>query len=88
MVSGSEQWGDVMLDWRFEPLDVLWVDLTKGTVQGKEIPHDWLIESMGEKALQPACSLNGTTDYESAMQLQHPVLDQWIARHPTSPLCS
>ena len=50
MVFGNEQWGDVMLlDWRFDgfPGRVLWVDLTKGTVQAKEIPHDWLIESMG-----------------------------------------
>ena len=50
MVFGSEQWGDVMLlDWRFDgfPGRVLWVDLTKGTVQAAEIPHDWLIESMG-----------------------------------------
>ena len=91
MVSGSEQWGDVMLlDWRFDgfPGRVLWVDLTKGTVQAKEIPHDWLIESMGGKGLATRLLVEwDTTDYESAMQLQHPVLDRVdVARHPTSPL--
>ena len=80
MVFGSEQWGDVMLlDWRFDgfPGRVLWVDLTKGTVQAKEIPHDWLIESMGGKGLATRLLVEwDTTDYEAAMQLQHPVLDR------------
>ena len=43
----------MLLDWRFDgfPGRVLWVDLTKGTAQAEEIPHDWLIESMGGKGL-------------------------------------
>ena len=57
MDNGSVQWGDVMLlDWRFDgfPGRVLWVDLSQGTVEAKEIPHDWLIESMGGKGTRDA----------------------------------
>ena len=62
MENGREQWCDVMLlDWRFDgfPGRVLWVDLTEGTVEAKEIPHDWLIQSMGGKVSLLDCLLSG-----------------------------
>ena len=91
MVNGNVQWDDLMLlDWRFDgfPGRVLWVDLTKGTTEAREIPHDWLIESMGGKGLATRLLVEwDTTDYDAAMKLQHPVLDRVdVARHPTNPL--
>ena len=80
----------MLLDWRFDgfPGRVLWVDLTLGTVEPREIPHDWLIESMGGKGLATRLLVEwDTTDYVEAMNLQHPVTGRVdTARHPTNPL--
>ena len=80
----------MLLDWRFDgfPGRVLWVDLTEGIVESKEIPHNWLIEAMGGKGLATRLLVEwDTTDYDAAMELRHPVADRVdVARHPTSPL--
>ncbi|MAW22565.1 MAG: hypothetical protein CMA16_03855 [Euryarchaeota archaeon] len=80
----------ILLDWRFDgfPGRVLWVDLTRGTTESKDIPHDWLIESMGGKGLATRLLVEwDTTDYDAAMKLKHPVADRIdAARHPTNPL--
>jgi len=63
----------MLLDWRFDgfPGRVLWIDLTQGTVESKEIPHDWLIESMGGKGLATRLLVEwDTTDYAEAMKLK------------------
>ena len=77
-------------EWRFNgfPGRVLWVDLTKGTCQPKEIPHDWLMQTMGGKALATKLLVEwDTTDYSEAMKLEHPLGgDSDVARHPTTPL--
>ena len=91
MDNGSVRWDDIMLlDWRFDgfPGRVLWVDLSQGSVEAKEIPHDWLIESMGGKGLATRLLVEwDTTDYDAAMNQKHPVLDRVdTARHPTNPL--
>jgi len=35
--------------WRFDgfPGRVLWVDLTAGTCEAREIPHEWCLQHMG-----------------------------------------
>ena len=80
----------MLLDWRFDgfPGRVLWVDLTRGTTESRDIPHDWLIESMGGKGLATRLLVEwDTTDYDAAMKLKHPVADRVdSARHPTNPL--
>ena len=81
---------NILLDWRFDgfPGRVLWVDLTRGTTESRDIPHDWLIESMGGKGLATRLLVEwDTTDYDAAMKLKHPVADRVdAARHPTNPL--
>ena len=81
---------NILLDWRFDgfPGRVLWVDLTRGTTESRDIPHDWLIESMGGKGLATRLLVEwDTTDYDAAMKLKHPGADRVdAARHPTNPL--
>ena len=55
-------------EWRFNgfPGRVLWVDLTKGTSEPKEIPHKWLMQTMGGKALATKLLVEwDTTDYSA-----------------------
>ena len=76
--------------WRFNgfPGRVLWVDMTSKQVQTRDIPHEWLIESMGGKGLATRLLIEwDTTDYVEATSLQHPVTKKIdTARHPSTPL--
>ena len=76
--------------WRFDgfPGRVLWVDLTKGTCEEREIPHEWCLSSMGGKALATKLLVEwDTTDYDLATANIHPVTGKMdAASHPTTPL--
>ena len=76
--------------WRFDgfPGRVLWVDLTKGTCEGRDIPHEWCLSSMGGKALATKLLVEwDTTDYDLASSQIHPVTGKMdAASHPTTPL--
>ena len=78
------------LSWKFDgfPGRVLWVDMTSKEVQTRDIPHEWLLESMGGKGLATRLLIEwDTTDYSEATSLQHPVTKNVdTARHPSSPL--
>ena len=80
----------MQLSWRFDgfPGRVLWVDMTSKEVQTRDIPQEWLIESMGGKGLATRLLVEwDTTDYPEATSLQHPVTKNVdTARHPSSPL--
>ena len=80
----------MQLPWQFDgfPGRVLWVDMTKKEVQPRDIPHEWLMESMGGKGLATRLLIEwDTTDYSKATSLQHPVTKNVdTARHPSSPL--
>ena len=80
----------MQLPWQFDgfPGRVLWVDMTKKEVQPRDIPHEWLMESMGGKGLATRLLIEwDTTDYSEATSLQHPVTKNVdTARHPSSPL--
>ena len=56
----------MQLPWQFDgfPGRVLWVDMTKKEVQPRDIPHEWLMESMGGKGLATRLLIElDTTDY-------------------------
>ena len=76
--------------WRFDgfPGRVLWVDLSKGTCEERDIPYEWCISSMGGKALATKLLVEwDTTDYDSATAQLHPVTGRMdAASHPTTPL--
>ncbi|MBL6887170.1 MAG: hypothetical protein ISR24_07160, partial [Candidatus Poseidonia sp.] len=76
--------------WRFDgfPGRVLWVDLTKGTCEARDLPHEWCLEHMGGKALATKLLVEwDTTDYQQASTQQHPVTGRMdTASHPTTPL--
>ena len=80
----------MQLSWQFDgfPGRVLWVDMTSKEVQTRDIPHEWLLESMGGKGLATRLLIEwDTTDYSEATSLQHPVTKNVdTARHPSSPL--
>ncbi len=80
----------MQLSWKFDgfPGRVLWVDMTSKEVQTRDIPHEWLLESMGGKGLATRLLIEwDTTDYSEATSLQHPVTKNVdTARHPSSPL--
>ena len=80
----------MQLSWKFDgfPGRVLWVDMTSKDVQTRDIPHEWLLESMGGKGLATRLLIEwDTTDYSEATSLQHPVTKNVdTARHPSSPL--
>ena len=80
----------MQLPWQFDgfPGRVLWVDMTKKEVQPRDVPHEWLMESMGGKGLATRLLIEwDTTDYSEATSLQHPVTKNVdTARHPSSPL--
>ena len=76
--------------WRFDgfPGRVLWVDLTAGTCESRDIPHEWCIQHMGGKALATKLLVEwDTTDYEAACSNQHPITGRMdTASHPSTPL--
>ena len=76
--------------WRFDgfPGRVLWVDLTAGTCEARDIPHEWCIQHMGGKALATKLLVEwDTTDYEAATANQHPITGRMdTASHPSTPL--
>ena len=76
--------------WRFDgfPGRVLWVDLTAGTCEARDIPHEWCIQHMGGKALATKLLVEwDTTDYEAATANQHPITRRMdAASHPSTPL--
>ncbi|MEC8577646.1 MAG: aldehyde ferredoxin oxidoreductase N-terminal domain-containing protein, partial [Candidatus Thermoplasmatota archaeon] len=76
--------------WRFDgfPGRVLWVDLTAGTCEARDIPHEWCIQHMGGKALATKLLVEwDTTDYEAATANQHPITGRMdAASHPSTPL--
>ena len=80
----------MQLSWQFDgfPGRVLWVDMTSKEVQTRDIPHEWLLESMGGKGLATRLLIEwDTTDYSEATSLQHPVTKNVdTSRHPSSPL--
>ena len=80
----------MQLSWQFDgfPGRVLWVDMTSKDVQTRDIPHEWLLESMGGKGLATRLLIEwDTTDYSEATSLQHPVTKNVdTSRHPSSPL--
>ena len=62
--------------WRFDgfPGRVLWVDLTAGTCEARDLPHEWCIQHMGGKALATKLLVEwDTTDYDTATSNQHPI---------------
>ena len=77
-------------EWRFDgfPGRVLWVDLSSRNCESRDIPHQWLLESMGGKGLATRLLVEwDTTDYEAAMQNKHPVSGlPDPASHPSTPL--
>ena len=79
----------MQLPWQFDgfPGRVLWVDMTSKEVQARDIPHQWLMESMGGKGLATRLLVEwDTTDYSEATSLQHPLTQHTAtARHPSSP---
>ena len=76
--------------WRFDgfPGRVLWVDLTAGTCEARNIPHEWCLQHMGGKALATKLLVEwDTTDYEAACANHHPVTGRMdAASHPSTPL--
>ena len=80
----------MQLSWKFDgfPGRVLWVDMTSKEVQTRDIPHEWLLESMGGKGLATRLLIEwDTTDYSEAISLLHPVTKKIdSARHPSTPL--
>ena len=76
--------------WRFDgfPGRVLWVDLTTGNCEARELPHEWCLEHMGGKALATKLLVEwDTTDYAQSSTQQHPVTGRMdTASHPTTPL--
>ena len=80
----------MQLSWRFDgfPGRVLWVDMTSKEIQTRDIPHEWLLESMGGKGLATRLLIEwDTTDYSEAISLLHPVTKKVdSARHPSTPL--
>ncbi len=80
----------MQLSWRFDgfPGRVLWVDMTSKEVQTRDIPHEWLLESMGGKGLATRLLIEwDTTDYTEATAFVHPVTKRAdTARHPSTPL--
>lgn len=77
-------------EWRFDgfPGRVLWVDLSSGKAEARDIPEEWLISNIGGKALATKllCEWD-TTDYEEAMKLKHPLGNASdVARHQSTPL--
>ena len=76
--------------WRFDgfPGRVLWVDLTRGTCEARDIPHEWCLSHIGGKALATKLLVEwDTTDYGEACKLQHPITGRMdAASHPSTPL--
>ena len=76
--------------WRFDgfPGRVLWVDMSAGTCETRELPHEWCLEHMGGKALATKLLVEwDTTDYDQAVHQRHPVTGRMdSAAHSTAPL--
>ena len=76
--------------WRYDgfPGRVLWVDLTAGICEARDIPHEWCLKHMGGKALATKLLVEwDTTDYEAATANQHPITGRMdTASHPSTPL--
>lgn len=62
--------------------------MTTKEIKIRDIPHQWLLESMGGKGLATRLLVEwDTTDYAEATTLIHPVTKKAdTARHPSSPL--
>ena len=76
--------------WRFDgfPGRVLWVNLTTGTCEARELPHEWCLQHMGGKALATKLLVEwDTTDYTHASKRQHPITGRMdTAMDPSTPL--
>ena len=78
-----------MEGWRFDgfPGRVLWVNLSTGVLETRDLPHSWCLEGMGGKGLATKVLVEWDTTEDEAYRLEHPVTKRSdAARHPSTPL--
>ena len=74
--------------WRFDGFlgGVLWVDLTAGTCEARDSPHEWCLQHMGGKRWRPN-SPSVDDGLRRRPSNQHPITGRMdTASHPTMPL--